>query len=261
MLSAFITVLNVPLYYVEAGAGPVILYIHGNTGSSFWYSKVMDMPGYRTIALDMPNFGRSGRIDADAAPEASDLDLYADYVAGFIRALGLGKVLVVAHSLGGGVAISLAARYPDLSRGMILVDSAAPSGLRTLEDRYPLIEMMRTMRPVLKAALGSVVPTLADPAFLEGAVDEALLMNPASFAGNARALTRFDYRGRCSGYTAPVLVLRGAKDIVITGDMARETVEAFPNASFESLDHVGHSPMAEDPEGFASIVSGFAGRL
>ena len=91
MMSAFITVLNVPLYYVEAGTGPVILYIHGNTGSSFWYSKVMDIPGYRTIALDMPNFGRSGRIDESAAPGASDLDLYADHVAGFIRAIGTEK--------------------------------------------------------------------------------------------------------------------------------------------------------------------------
>ena len=144
---------------------------------------------------------------------------------------------------------------------MVLVDSASPSGLKTPEDRYPLIEMMRTMRPVLKAALGSVVPTLRDPDFLEKAVDEALLMNPASFAGNARALTRFDYRGRCSRYAAPVLVIRGGKDIIITEEMARETVAAFPNASFAGIDHAGHSPMVEDPELFVHMVAGFAGRL
>ncbi len=260
MIGAFITVLNVPIYYVESGSGPAILYIHGNTGSSYWYSKVMDIPGFRTIALDMPNFGRSGRIDEAAAPDTSDLDLYADYVAGFIEKLGLDKPLVVAHSLGGGVAISLASRRPELSRAMILVDSAAPSGLQTPEDRYPLIEMMRTTRTVLKAALGSVVPALTDPDFLEKAVDEALLMNPASFTGNARALTRFDYRGKCSGYTAPVLVVWGRKDIVVTEAMMRETVEAFPNAEPEIVGHVGHSPMAEDPEYFVKLVAGFAAR-
>ena len=45
--------------YVEEGQGKPLLYIHGNTGSKTWFSRVMLVPGYRTIAVDMPNFGRS----------------------------------------------------------------------------------------------------------------------------------------------------------------------------------------------------------
>lgn len=246
----------VQVHYVEQGDGIPVLYVHGNTGSLAWYAGVMDIPGCRTLALDMPNFGRSGPL-----PGEPDLDAYADVVAGFIRAMGLDRPVVVGHSLGGGVCISLAARYPELARGMILVDSAAPSGLVTPEDRHPGIELMRTNRAVLKQALAAIAPTLQDAAFFERLVDDAVRMAAPAWIGNARALGRFDYVGRCGAFTAPVLVLRGAKDVIITEAMARETAEAFPGGQLEVLDHVGHSVMVEDPAGFARIVAGFVAGL
>ncbi len=247
---------TVQVHYVEQGKGVPVLYVHGNTGSLGWYARVMDIPGCRTVALDMPNFGRSGPL-----PGEPDLDAYADAVAGFIRAMGLDRPVLVGHSLGGGVCISLAARYPELARGMILVDSAAPSGLVTPEDRHPAIELMRMNRAVLARALAAVVPALQDTSFFERLVDDAARMAPPAWIGNARALGRFDYVGRCGAFTAPVLVLRGAKDVIITEAMARETAEAFPGGRLEILDHVGHSVMVEDPAGFARIVASFVADL
>jgi branched-chain amino acid transport system permease protein len=260
MASAIVSILGVPLYYVESGSGPAILYIHGNTGSSLWFSRVMYIPGYRTIALDMPNFGRSGRLDPSQAPDASDIHLYADYVAAFIDQLGLEKPLVVAHSLGGAVAMSMAGRYPERIGALMLVDSSAPTGLQTPEDRHPLIEMMRTNPAILKAALASVVPALQDPEFLDELVADALLMNPASFIGNAKALTRFDCTSLCPNYQGPVMVMRGAKDVITTEAMAEATVAAFPGAELVSLQNIGHSPMVEDSAGFLGHVAGFAMR-
>lgn len=265
MTSGLATVLGLSLFFVEAGTGPVILYVHGNTGSSFWYSRVMEIPGYRTIALDLPNFGRSGRLPPGSAIDDSDLDLYAEYLGVFIRSLdpeGKGPApVLVAHSLGGAVAMSLAVRHPGLVRALVLVDSSSPTGLQTPEERFPMIEYMRTNPAVLKAALGAVVPTVKDPEFLDRGVEEALLMNPLSFIGNARALTRFDCSALCPEYKGPVLVLRGARDVIITEDMARQTAAAFPQGELQLLDEVGHSPMAEDPEGFIRIISNFAQRV
>jgi pimeloyl-ACP methyl ester carboxylesterase len=175
----------VQVRYVEQGDGVPVLYVHGNTGSLRWYERVMDIPGCRTVALDMPNFGGSGPL-----PVEPDLDRYADWVAGFIRARGLDRPVLVGHSLGGGVCLSLVARFPDLVRGMILVDSAGPSGLVTPEDHYPFIEVMRTNRAVLAQALAAVVPTLADREFFEALVDEATRMAAPAWVGNARALAR-----------------------------------------------------------------------
>jgi Predicted hydrolases or acyltransferases (alpha/beta hydrolase superfamily) len=57
-----ISILGIDIYYVSLGTGFPIVYVHGNTGSSRWFEKVADIPGYRTIALDLPNFGRSGAL-------------------------------------------------------------------------------------------------------------------------------------------------------------------------------------------------------
>jgi len=239
---------------VEAGAGPPVLYVHGNTGSRRWYSRVMDLPGCRTIALDLPNFGRSDRL-----PGEPDIFRYADVLGDFIAAAALDRPVLVGHSLGGAVAMALAAARPELPRALVLVDSAAPSGLKTPESRYPAIEAMRADAELLASALASVAPTLDDPAFLAELVDDARLMAPAAWLGHARALSLFNLSGRLGAYAAPVLVVRGGLDRLITGEMARETAAAFPRARLETLEGVGHSPIVEAPDRFVALLSRFIG--
>lgn len=228
-----------------------ILYIHGNTGCNLWFERVMDIPGRRTIALDLPNFGRSDRIDE------ADIDRYASSVAGFIRELDLGSPVVVAHSLGGAVGIALAVNHPELVSRLMLADSAAPDGLTTPEEHYGIIELYRTSRSLMKKALAAVTPTLDDNAFLNRLADNAMLMNPTAFTGNARALERFDYTGRTQAYTGPVRVVVGRKDTIITEDMARRTADAFPSGELLVLDDVGHSVMVENPQEFVRLVTEF----
>ena len=186
-----------------------------------------------------------------------DIDRYADAVSAFMAKRGLDRPVLLGHSLGGAVAISLAARHPDLLRGLLLVDSAPPSGLKTPSERYPFIEAMRANRAVLRQALHAVAPTMEDTAFLERLVDDASKMAPAAWVGNAEALGRFDYRGRCGSFTDPVLVVWGRRDVLVTEAMAAETAAAFPGARLEILENVGHSVMVEDPPRFAALVSGF----
>jgi branched-chain amino acid transport system permease protein len=243
---------DLAIFFVEHGKGMPVLYVHGNTGSCRWYERVLDVPGARTVALDMPNFGRSKPMVGEP-----DIDRYADAVAAFLRARGLDRPVLVGHSLGGAVAMSLAARSPRLIRGLVLVDSAAPSGLVTPKDRHPLIEMMRTNRVVLTQALRTVVPTLVDEAFFQSLVDDATQMAAPAWVGNAEALSRFDYRGRLEAFTGPVLVVVGRKDALITEAMARETAAAFTDARLEILEDVGHSVMAENPKRFISIIEEF----
>jgi len=247
----FVSVLGKRLRYVERGEGAAVLYVHGNLGSCLWWRDVMDLPGRRTVALDMPNFGGSEAMDV------ADLDAYADHVEAFAEALGLGRFALVGHSLGGGVAMALAARYPDSVSALALIDGAAPSGLKTPEEHYPYIELYRSNRDFLKRGLAAVVPALKDEAFLEALVDEGSRMAGHAFAGNARALERFDYRGRAGAYTGPVLVVRGELDVIITDAMAEETASAYKHARLVRLEGLGHSPMVEAPEVFISLLSEF----
>ncbi len=240
------------IFYLEEGEGRPVVLIHGNTGCGLWYSRAMDIPGLHCFAPDIPNFGRSDRL------ESADIDLYADHMEAFIRELRIDKPVVAGHSLGGAVAISLALRNPDLVKSLLLIDTCPLSGLVTPEAYYPVIEQYITNRALLKQALKTVTPRLNDEGFLDLLVDQALLMNPIAFSGNARALARFDYEGRGNMFIGRVLVIRGTEDVLITQDMAEKTVQSFPNASLEVLEGVGHSVMVEDPPRFKAVLAGFA---
>ena len=208
------------LYWVE---GAPVLLIHGNTGSCRWWTRVTEVPGALFVAPDLPNFGKSDRLDEAEAPAASDIARYADSVMALAQALELDRPILVGHSLGGAVAISALCRRPELWRSAVLVDSASPSGLVTPEAHYAAIEAFKTDRSLLRSALAAVCPTLDDPAFLDKLTDDALRMNPASFAGNARAPARFNRSADCGAYKGPVKVVWGRKDAIVTEAMARQT--------------------------------------
>ncbi len=254
MDTKIVTVHGKRILYRESGAGYPVLLVHGNTGSSLWWTRVGDVPGARLLVPDLPNFGGSDRLDPAEAPGSSDIDLYADYLVGFAEALGLSRPVLVGHSLGGAVAISALVRRPELWASAVLVDSAPPSGLVTPEAHYAAIERFKTDRTLLRSALGAVCPGMDDPAFLDELTDEALRMNPASFPGNARALARFDRRADCGKFPGPVLVVWGRRDAIVTEDMARATAAAFPRGSLRILETVGHSVMVEDPAAFREIL-------
>lgn len=239
--------------YWETGKveAPVVVYVHGNTGSRIWFERAMAVDGYRVIAPDLPNFGDSDSLDT------ADIDIYADYLAAFLAELKVSQVYLVGHSLGGAVAISLTVRYPELVERLLLVDSASLQGLHTPEEYYPVIEQYQSNRALMRQALGAVTPTMQDPEYLDRLTDTAMGMNPIAFSGNPRALDRFNYAGRVADVTIPVLVVRGEHDALITDDMAQSTADAFPQGAFRRLDGVGHSVMVEDPERFLALVQEF----
>jgi len=237
-------------FFLENGKGRPVLLVHGNTGSSTWWERILDLPGCRCVAPDIPNFGRSGPLGRDIT-----IDTYADSLADFIDAKGLKGAVAVGHSLGGSVCLSLAARHAESIGGLVLVDSSSPRGLSTPEASYPAIEAMRTNRSILEQALKAVVPTLVDDVLFGRLVDDAMRMAAPAWIGNARALSAFDVSGRLGGWTKPVLVLWGRKDVLITEAMARETAAAFRNARLEILEEVGHSAIVEDPDRFKQLLS------
>jgi len=255
MESKTVEVMGGKMSYSESGSGTPVVLVHGNTGSSLWWSRVMDLPGFRALAPDLPNFGRSDPI------EAADIDAYADRLAAFIGALGLERPVVVGHSLGGAVVMSMAARDPELARAIVLVDGASPAGLKTPEEHYPIIELYKTDRGLMRRALSAVAPALRDEAFLDALADDAMLMAPHAFAGNARALERFDYRGRAGAFTGPVLVLWGRRDVIITEAMARDTVAAYGDSRLAVFEDLGHSAMVEDPALFRKTLLEFLAGL
>jgi pimeloyl-ACP methyl ester carboxylesterase len=107
------------IHYVETGEGRPIVFVHGLGGQlhHFRHPMFSMLPGYRLIALDRPGSGYSVR----AAGATARLPEQADVVAGFIKALGLEKPLLVGHSLGGAVTLTVALNHADAISGIVVL--------------------------------------------------------------------------------------------------------------------------------------------
>ncbi|MBI9105728.1 MAG: alpha/beta fold hydrolase [Spirochaetales bacterium] len=238
------------IFYTSRGEGKPIVMLHGNLGCGLWYSRVMDLPGYRTIALDMVNFGRSDRI------KDSEMSSYALYLRGFIEKLGFKDVFLVAHSLGGAVAMEMAFDAPELVSRLLLIDPCPIDGLHTPEEHYPFLELYKSNPRMLKKSLLAIAPHIGDMKFLNSLTDNAYLMNRDSFIAHPRGLDKVNLTERAKSFKKPVLVVAGAEDILINREMAEATADAL-GGSVLILENIGHSLMVEDPDLFKEVLLNF----
>src|SRR2546427_2461709 len=118
------------IHYVERGSGPALVLIHGFGGHT--YSFRHQIPAfaadYRVVAVDLKGFGYSEK------PRNSDYSLtwQAGMVAKLMEALGIARADVVGHSMGGEVAMRLAAAYPEKVEKLVLAASVSGGRIWTL---------------------------------------------------------------------------------------------------------------------------------
>lgn len=250
-VTEFVTVNGVKLAYQAAGEGHTLLCVHGSFASKRWFTDLLRDPpaGWQVVALDLPNFG-----DSEGLPEPIQIRAYADYLYGFMAALGLKRAVLLGHSLGGAVVQTFAAAHPEEVRGLVLVGSPTPEGLVTAEEHYPFLEALKNNREAMAQALA---PTMSSrlPDYWDGIVDDALKLHPDGFSGNARALEHLTVDPRA--VTCPVMVVRGEHDYLISVSMVEQTAAAYPDGRLEPLPDLGHSPQIEDPKRFRALLSEF----
>jgi pimeloyl-ACP methyl ester carboxylesterase len=118
--SGYALVNGLKMYYEIRGSGPPLVLLHGGLGAIEMYAPILPAlsAGHRVIAVDLQAHGRTADIDRPLR-----LELMADDVAALIRQLGLAKADLMGYSLGGGVALQTAIRYPQLVRRLVLVST------------------------------------------------------------------------------------------------------------------------------------------
>jgi pyruvate dehydrogenase E2 component (dihydrolipoamide acetyltransferase) len=155
-----------------------VVLLHGLSGAaSNWVEVVPQLAErYRVVALDLPGHGASQPL------RGAGLAAFADAVAEAIEVEGAAPVLVEGHSFGGHVAAALAARRPELVRGLLLV---APAGIHTLTRAARLgVQASTFVRPGRFVA--PLAPRLAERVWFRRAVLRPwLVSDPAGISGRA----------------------------------------------------------------------------
>lgn len=279
----FIEVPGARLHVVDTGEArdgrPPIVMLHGLAAQlhNFRYALVDDLArDTRVIAFDRPGSGYSSREPG----RATTLEEQADAVAAAMDALGLGRALLVGHSLGGALSLTLALRHPHKVMGLALLapltalppasseafrDLKVPAALRKVFARVFAVPYFLYRR---KRLLGIVFGPERMPADYPIRAGGVLTVRPSHFVAAAEdfaAIPRVMPRVE-AGYPAlnapdapPVHVLYGRDDRVLDFRMQGEGfVARVPGARLELVEG-GHMLPVTQPDRCAAFIRQAAG--
>jgi len=266
-------------HVVEAGAGPLILFLHGFP--EFWWAWHAVLPavadaGFRAVAVDLRGYGAS-----DKPPRGYDGYTLAADVTGLIRALGERSAAVVAAGFGGMVAWTAAAFHPRMVRRLVIMGAAHPLRLRAavvadprgqLAAAAPLLRFqLPRYEHVLTRHEGAEIggylrrwggrAWVSGPSFapVEQRYREAMRIPQAAFCALEGYRWAFRSALRLHGYrfvkllqqpiVTPTLHLHGAEDSAILPRTALGSGR-YVIATYEwrLLSGIGHFPHLESPE-------------
>lgn len=260
------------------GLPPAVL-VHGMGGSTQnWAELMAELSGdVDAEAVDLPGFGHS------APPDDGDLSVsgHVRAVAACLEAAGRGPVHLLGNSLGGAVAVRLAALRPDLVRTLTLISpalpevppqaTAVPTGLLAVPGVPWLLGRLTAGQSVEQRAAALLDLVYGDPALIpqerrEVAVEEYRRRMDLPYATDvlvrsARGIVRaYTERGgqslwrQAERVRVPVLLVYGLRDRLVSYRSALRACRAFPDARLLVLPDAGHVAMMEHPARVARAV-------
>jgi pimeloyl-ACP methyl ester carboxylesterase len=253
---------------------PTAVFVHGLGGSSLNWTDLMGLlqPQLDEWAIDLGGFGMSPPPrDGDHSPDG-----HARSVVELIDHLEGAPVHLFGNSLGGSIALQVAARRPDLVRSLTLISPALPSTYLTKSNGHlpvislpfvgeKLVPSYMTKVEARAKAQGTIDVCFADPtrasaSRFEESVEEVLAREHLpyqtdSFLSSLRGLMRtfLDPSGNrpwklAERVTCPVLVIYGRKDPLVDSRAAHRATKAFRNVHVMVLPDSGHVSQMEHPE-------------
>jgi pimeloyl-ACP methyl ester carboxylesterase len=266
------------IHYVDQGEGRPIVFVHGLGAQLHHFRHTLFGqfgPGYRLIALDRPGAGYSVR----ASGATGSLSEQAEIVRRFIEALGLKRPLVVGHSLGGTIALTLAVEHPEAISGIALLsplthmESGAREKLGSLYIPSRLWRRIMSYTLAIPTSLRYARPTMefifAPQAFpADYMVDGGgwLGLRPAHFYATSSDVVAVEQdlgriEQRYGEIAMPAGILFGEADRVTSFHTQGEPMISRINGlDFESVDGLGHMPQFNEPERVIAFIKRIAAR-
>jgi len=255
--------------YVRAGTGPPVVLLHGIATYSFIWHDVMRRlsESYDAIAIDLLGCGASDK----PLNVSYGLSAHADRLPAILAALGVDRVHLVGHDLGGGIAQIAAVRYPALIDTLTLVNSVG-------YDFWPVQPITAVRAPLVRHLLmasldiGGMRLLVRRGLFFADRATPALvdtfhhpLRTPAgrkAFLHFARCLDNQDLMGivpALCALTIPTLIVRGDADRYLSPLIADRLARDIPRSRVARIASAGHFLQIDEPAWLADTIGRFLG--
>lgn len=228
------------IHYETLGRGKPLIFLHGWLGSWRYWMHAMEAlsENYRTHAFDLWGYG-----DSDKQGGRHDLDSYLHLLEAFMDQMGILKAPLVAHSLGGILAVRFAAKYPDRVPRLALVstpltDAGLNAGAILGRSAIGKFQQKRQVtHDIVWQDIARIAPS---------AIDESLV-----------SLKKFDLRPLLHQMPMPSLLVYGRKDGLVDPGQAAGMAGNNPRIRVLTMPDSRHFPMLDEVSRFNRLLMDF----
>jgi 3-oxoadipate enol-lactonase len=248
---------SIELHHQVIGSGIPMVLIHGYPlDHTIWY-PVVDVLKESNIQMILPDLRGHG---LSPVPDGIyTMDLMAEDILNLLNKLGIGKAILVGHSMGGYVSLAFSKRYPNRLAGLGLVSTQAFAD--TPEKRQARINSARdVMKRGSKAIGGSMPAKLTGRKEVMDKITEIITRTqPRGIAGALKGMAeRPDMTEWLSSISAPAVVIHGMQDILMPLENSLLMSRLLGKAWLVKIADAWHMPMMETPEVVAQTLSELA---
>ena len=268
----FVYVDGTRLHYQLVGEGPAVMLLHGNLlhGADFEAAGLIERLArqYQVLVVDRPGFGWSDRPRGRVWTPAQQARLLHHAA----EVLGVHRPVVVGHSLGTQVALSMALQQPESVAGLVLVNGyywpsfrldrwlAAPQAVPLLGDLLRYTKGAWLARATLEPTLRSIFSPSPVPARFRELLPREMLLRPlqqrATSEDGSRMVTQARVLAeRYASLRTPVTLIAGAEDRIVSPDQSRRLHAALPHSRFRLLAGAGHMAHHQAQEQIATAIA------
>jgi pimeloyl-ACP methyl ester carboxylesterase len=230
-----------------------VLFIHGAGGGQYTWScqKSFFEKEFNPIIIELPGHGESG------GESEKEIARYAEQVYAFSQAVGVRKVFLVGHSMGGAIVQTLALAHPEVIKGIILVGTGArlkvlPMILNGINTNFE-----ETIPKIVQFAYSRKAPST----LIEEGIQQMLQCRPEVLHGDFSACNRFDMMREVEKIDLPALIVCGEDDALTPVLYSKFLHSRIKGSKLEVLSNAGHMVMMESPQAFNEKIREFIKEL
>ncbi len=249
------------IHFQVAGRGNAVTLLHAmGASSAMWHRQVEALSiHYKIITCDIRGFGRS------VSPLEYTMDTWVEDLRELLASLKIGKTCLLGFSMGGLIASRFALGFPGLLQGLVLAGTLGElreQGVQLFQYRADLARK-QGIEPIVENTLNGFAEDFrrAHPGVIVWYSDILRKNSPENYAYACKVIWESAGELPLDRITCPVLVLRGAKDLLIPLEAMHPFKERVSPAVIEEIPDCAHFAPIEKPEAFNTLLEDFLKKI